>query len=78
MNDNRNSKEKNSRIQELIAQITNINQTHRKNKEAYIPQQAEKDRGKKTLVLDLDETLIHSFKHPIANPRIKFCVYFWE
>ncbi len=28
----------------------------------------EQDRGKKTLVLDLDETLVHSSFKPIPNP----------
>lgn len=29
---------------------------------------AEQDRGKKTLVLDLDETLVHSSFRPVPNP----------
>lgn len=28
----------------------------------------ERDRGKKTLVLDLDETLVHSSFRPVPNP----------
>jgi RNA polymerase II subunit A small phosphatase-like protein len=28
----------------------------------------EQDRGKKTLVLDLDETLVHSSFRPVPNP----------
>ena len=32
-----------------------------------LPPQRERDRGKKTLILDLDETLIHSSFEPLAN-----------
>lgn len=35
-----------------------------------LPPQTERDRGKKTLVLDLDETLVHSSFKPIDNPDI--------
>jgi carboxy-terminal domain RNA polymerase II polypeptide A small phosphatase len=35
-----------------------------------LPPQNERDRGKKTLVLDLDETLVHSSFKPIDNPHI--------
>lgn len=34
----------------------------------FIPPQVEGDRGKKTLVLDLDETLVHSSFKPVPNP----------
>jgi len=34
---------------------------------ALLPPQRERDRGKKTLILDLDETLIHSSFEPLAN-----------
>ena len=36
--------------------------------EVYMPPLAEEDYGKKTLVLDLDETLVHSSFKPTANP----------
>ncbi|GHP10697.1 hypothetical protein PPROV_000942800 [Pycnococcus provasolii] len=36
--------------------------------EAYMPPLAVEDKGKKTLVLDLDETLVHSSFKPIPNP----------
>ncbi|CAI2373957.1 unnamed protein product [Moneuplotes crassus] len=36
----------------------------------YLPAQREKDQGKKTLVLDLDETLVHSsFRPPLRGER---------
>jgi RNA polymerase II subunit A small phosphatase-like protein len=35
-----------------------------------LPIQSERDRGKKTLVLDLDETLVHSSFKPVDNPDI--------
>lgn len=36
----------------------------------FLPPQREKDKGKKTLVLDLDETLVHSsFKPPTRRER---------
>jgi hypothetical protein len=34
----------------------------------FIPPLAEADVGKKTLVLDLDETLVHSSFKPVPNP----------
>lgn len=34
----------------------------------HMPAMQDQDRGKKTLVLDLDETLVHSSFKPIANP----------
>ena len=37
-------------------------------KHVYLPTMQEQDRGKKTLVLDLDETLVHSSFKPIPNP----------
>eukprot|EP00898_Chlorokybus_atmophyticus_P004790 jgi/Chlat1/5311/Chrsp35S05253 len=33
-----------------------------------LAKQRDCDRGKKTLVLDLDETLVHSFFHPVMDP----------
>lgn len=36
----------------------------------YLPRQREKDRGKKTLVLDLDETLVHSSFKPVLGADI--------
>ena len=38
--------------------------------DALLPPQSERDRGKKTLVLDLDETLVHSSFKPIDGPDI--------
>jgi RNA polymerase II subunit A small phosphatase-like protein len=35
-----------------------------------LPPQNDRDKGKKTLVLDLDETLVHSSFKPIDNPDI--------
>lgn len=46
----------------------------KKCKEPYIPPQQGKNAGRKTLVLDLDETLVHSFHRPIANANFKFSV----
>jgi len=34
----------------------------------FIPALQERDAGRKTLVLDLDETLVHSSFKPVANP----------
>ena len=36
----------------------------------YLGAQSEKDKGKKTLVLDLDETLVHSSFDPVGNAEI--------
>eukprot|EP00347_Sterkiella_histriomuscorum_P024236 403331838 len=38
--------------------------------DALLPPQLQRDLGKKTLVLDLDETLVHSSFKPIDNPDI--------
>lgn len=39
-------------------------------REPFLGEQSAKDKGKKTLVLDLDETLVHSSFQPIRNPDI--------
>lgn len=39
-----------------------------------IPDQKEEHRGRKTLVLDLDETLVHSTLKTLDNPDISFTV----
>lgn len=39
-----------------------------------IPDQTKEHRGRKTLVLDLDETLIHAETEPIKQPDIQFSV----
>lgn len=36
----------------------------------YLGPQSERDKGKKTLVLDLDETLVHSAFDPVYNAEI--------
>ena len=41
-------------------------QIHTKNK--FLKPQSDKNRGKKTLVLDLDETLVHSKFQQVKNP----------
>ena len=40
----------------------------RKEGDIVLPDKLDKDRGKKTLVLDLDETLVHSCFKPVPNP----------
>lgn len=42
-----------------------------------IPDQTEKYRGRKTLVVDLDETLVHSSFNKCDNPDIVVTVYFY-
>lgn len=39
-----------------------------------VGEQSERDKGKKTLVLDLDETLLHSSFKPITSPDLIICV----
>lgn len=39
-----------------------------------IPDQSEAHRGRKTLVLDLDETLVHASLKEIENPDISITV----
>lgn len=47
-------------------------------KESYLPShQRGKDRGKKTLVLDLDETLVHSSMEPVKSADIQMEMM-WE
>lgn len=40
-----------------------------------MPEQDQKNKNKKTLVLDLDETLVHSSFTPVPNPDFEFSVW---
>jgi TFIIF-interacting CTD phosphatase-like protein len=43
--------------------------------EYILPAQAKKDKGKKTLILDLDETLVHSSFQPVEHVDIVLPVF---
>ena len=43
---------------------------HEKPDETNLPPQSGRDKGRKTLVVDLDETLVHSSFQPIDNEDI--------
>jgi len=45
-------------------------------RETILPPQEGKNKGKKTLILDLDETLVHSSFQPVDNVDIVLPVFF--
>ncbi|KAJ5076644.1 ctd small phosphatase-like protein [Anaeramoeba ignava] len=53
---------KRNSLSKCILSLTENSTTH------LLPNQSTEDHGKKTLILDLDETLVHSSLDPISNP----------
>jgi RNA polymerase II subunit A small phosphatase-like protein len=52
----------------VASPTNNVRTTFKTNQKFLLGEQSERVKGKKCLVLDLDETLVHSCFQPIANP----------
>jgi TFIIF-interacting CTD phosphatase-like protein len=59
----------------FVFESRNKNTEESEEGEGLLPPLPRKHRNKKTLILDLDETLVHSSFQPVPNPHIVLPVY---
>ena len=64
------SKQRHAQFQQHAQQSRSLSPSKFLNREFFLSAQRARDLGKKTLILDLDETLVHSSFNPVANADI--------